>query len=83
MGRAIPLPTLRALVACKGGTFTFTQTKTQRKELALRSVWPDCPYKDGHEQMNVILFQFNVHTSRREGTANQLGIEFLKKKTGT
>jgi hypothetical protein len=23
-GRAIPLPTLRALVACKGGTFTFT-----------------------------------------------------------
>ena len=24
LGRAIPLPTLRAFVACKGGTFTFT-----------------------------------------------------------
>ena len=24
LGRAIPLPTLRGLVACKGGTFTFT-----------------------------------------------------------
>ena len=24
LGRAIPLPILRALVACKGGTFTFT-----------------------------------------------------------